>query len=105
MNIADIHEDLRASGKDPNDFTIRFLDNGYSVTPKWFYETKQIAKNEDLILSSEIFYENMLLNYKTESLEEETAELWYDTMLKDARISEHDNEIADVWYELMTGGA
>lgn len=47
MSIEEIRQDLINHGKDPNDFNITFTENGYSITPKWFYEQKQIAKQED----------------------------------------------------------
>lgn len=34
-------------GLDPNDFEISITGCGRTVTPKWFYETRQIAKKED----------------------------------------------------------
>ena len=45
--IEEIKNQLIQEGKDPNDFNITITENGYSITPKWFYETKQIAKQED----------------------------------------------------------
>ena len=47
MDLSTIKEQLVKEHKDPNDFNIKILENGYSVEPKWFYETKQIAKKED----------------------------------------------------------
>ena len=47
MSISEIKKQLTESGKNPDDFNITITENGYSVTPKWFYETKQIAKKED----------------------------------------------------------
>lgn len=47
MTIEDIKQELTEQGKDPNDFDIKIIKNGYSITPKWFYEQKQIAKKED----------------------------------------------------------
>lgn len=45
--MSNIENELRAKNLDPDDFNIILTDNGYQVTPKWFYETKQIAKKED----------------------------------------------------------
>lgn len=47
MTLENIKEELMKLGKDPNDFNITITENGYSITPKWFYEIKQIAKKED----------------------------------------------------------
>lgn len=47
MTLVNIIEELINQGKDPNDFNIKILEDGYSISPKWFYETKQIAKQED----------------------------------------------------------
>ena len=43
----EIEQKLIEQGLDIEDFNINVTENGYSVTPKWFYETKQIAKKED----------------------------------------------------------
>ena len=45
--IEEIKNQLMQEGKDPNDFKINMTGNGYSITPKWFYENKQIAKEQD----------------------------------------------------------
>lgn len=47
MKLEEINQDLIHHGKNPDDFNITITENGYSVTPKWFYETKQIARKED----------------------------------------------------------
>lgn len=47
MNIIEIKKEIISQGKNPDDFNIKITENGYSVTPKWFYENKQIAKKED----------------------------------------------------------
>ena len=47
MDIETIKQELINQGKNPNDFNITLTENGYSITPKWFYENKQIAKKED----------------------------------------------------------
>ena len=47
MDIDKIKTNLIEQGLDVDDFKITILENGYSITPKWFYETKQIAKKED----------------------------------------------------------
>lgn len=43
----EVRQNLLEQGKDPNDFNIVVTENGHSITPKWFYENKQIAKKED----------------------------------------------------------
>lgn len=47
MTLEEIKQELIGQGKSPDDFNITIFENGYSVTPKWFYENKQIAKKED----------------------------------------------------------
>ena len=47
VNLETIMQNLVEQGKNPDDFNITIMQNGYSVTPKWFYEQKQIAKKED----------------------------------------------------------
>lgn len=47
MTIEEIKQELINQGENPNDFNIEIFENGCSVTPKWFYEQKQIAKKED----------------------------------------------------------
>jgi hypothetical protein len=47
MVIEEIKQELIEQGKNPDDFNITITENGYSITPKWFYENKQIAKKED----------------------------------------------------------
>lgn len=45
--IEEIKNQLMQEGKNPDDFEINVVGDSYSVTPKWFYEQKQIAKKED----------------------------------------------------------
>ena len=47
MTMEEIKQNLKNKGKDISDFDIKITEIGYSITPKWFYETKQIAKKED----------------------------------------------------------
>ncbi len=47
MDIDKIKTNLIEQGLDVDDFNIVALENGYSISPKWFYEQKQIAKKED----------------------------------------------------------
>lgn len=47
MTIEEIRQELAEQGKDPDDFNITINGNGYSITPKWFAETKWIAQKED----------------------------------------------------------
>lgn len=54
MTVEEIKQELIEQGKDPNDFNIEITKNGYSVTPKWFYEQKTIAKREDTKLKQGI---------------------------------------------------
>ncbi len=54
MTIEDIKQELINQNKNPDDFNIEIAENGYSVTPKWFYENKQVAKIEDDKLKIEI---------------------------------------------------
>jgi hypothetical protein len=41
MILEDIKNKIIEGGKNPDDFNITITESGYSVTPKWFYETKQ----------------------------------------------------------------
>lgn len=47
MNIDEIKQELLEQGKNPDDFNVVITESGYSVTPKWYFEQKQIAKEED----------------------------------------------------------
>ena len=47
MTLEEIKQELIDQSKDPNDFNIKITENGHSITPKWFYENKKIAKQED----------------------------------------------------------
>lgn len=47
MKINEIKQELIEQGKNPNDFDIELLENVYSITPKIFYETKLIAREEN----------------------------------------------------------
>ena len=47
MTIEEIKQELINQGKDLNDFEITITEDGHTVTPKWFYEYKKIAKKED----------------------------------------------------------
>jgi hypothetical protein len=44
MNLEGIKQELIEQGKSPDDFNIQIAEEGFLVTPKWFYEIKQIAK-------------------------------------------------------------
>ena len=50
----EIYNQLIERGENPEDFTITIFENGYSITPKWYYESKQIAKKEDIALALEV---------------------------------------------------
>ena len=52
--IGQLEQELIEQGKNPNDFNIRVTENGHTITPKWFYETKQIAKKEDKPIKEDI---------------------------------------------------
>lgn len=54
MTIDNIKKELRDLGQNPDDFNINITENGYSVTPKWFYETKQVAKQEDKPIKEDV---------------------------------------------------
>lgn len=47
MIIDNIKQDLINNKQNPDDYDITITEYGYKVVPKWFYETKQIAKKED----------------------------------------------------------
>lgn len=76
--IEEIKNQLMQEGKDPNDFEIDVVGDSYSVTPKWFYEQKQIAKKEDIALGLEISareIENIELGQQLSNLEIQLLEL------------------------------
>lgn len=52
--IERIKQELYEQGEDLNDFNVTITKNGYSITPKWFYETKQIAKKEDKSINEDV---------------------------------------------------
>lgn len=54
MTIDEIKQEIIDQGRDPEDFDIIITENGYAVTPKWFTETKWIARNEDRALGIEL---------------------------------------------------
>lgn len=54
MTLEEIKEKLIKDGNDPNDFNIYITETGYSVTPKWFYEPKKIAKKEDKPIKEDV---------------------------------------------------
>ena len=76
--IEEIKNQLIQEGKNPNDFEIDVVGDSYSVTPKWFYEQKQIAKKEDIALGLEISareIENIELGQQLSNLEIQLLEL------------------------------
>lgn len=50
----EIKQELIEQGLDIEDFNINVTENGYSITPKWFYEQKQIAKQEDKPIKDDV---------------------------------------------------
>lgn len=54
MSIEKIKKDLINEGVDPDDFNITILPNGYSLSPKWFYQIKNIAKDEDKPIKEDV---------------------------------------------------
>ena len=86
MTIEQIRQQLIDEGVNIDDVLI--LPNadgtGYQVWQKEYAPNfARFADQQDLILSADVFYENMILEFKAETLE---------------------HEVADLWYELMTGG-
>ena len=58
-----VKEEIVNAGKDPNDFNISISDNITMVTPKWFAETKWIAKDvsEPIRKASQIATKKMIV--------------------------------------------
>ena len=86
MTIEQIRQELIEEGANPDDVLILPNADGseYQVWKKEFAPNfARFADQQDLILSADVFYENMILEFKAETLE---------------------HEVADLWYELMTGG-
>ena len=85
MTIEQIKQEMIEQCLNLNDYAI-LIDSDGGIQ-QWRKEVApnfaRFAQQEDLILASEIFYENMMLEFKAETLE---------------------HEVADLWYELMTGG-
>ena len=78
MTVEEIRQELISNGHDPDDFNIDVTENGYCVTPKWFYEIKQVAKKEDIALGLEISereIENIELGQQLSNLEIQLIEL------------------------------
>lgn len=68
--IDEINQQIIAAGENPEDFNIKIEENGYSVSPKWFYETKQIAINEDAKVMSELSFNSAMSNLEVLQLTE-----------------------------------
>ena len=86
MTIEQIRQNLIDEGINLDDVLILINadGNGYQVWQKQVAPNfARFADQQDLILSADVFYENMILEFKAE---------------------QHEMEIADLWYELMTGG-
>lgn len=54
MILEEIKQELISAGKDPEDFNIEIKNNVIIITPKWFYEQKQIAKKEDAAIIQDV---------------------------------------------------
>ena len=54
MTIEEIKQELTEQGKDPNDFNIKIIENGHTITPKRFYETKQVARKEGKLMKEDV---------------------------------------------------
>ena len=70
MNIDEIKQELIEQGKSPDDFNIEITESGHSVTPKWFYESKQIAKKEDVKFKNEVAFNSAMSNLESLQLTE-----------------------------------
>lgn len=64
MTLEDIKKELMSYGHNPNDFNIKITETGYSVIPKWYYEQKQVAQQEDvpIMIALTESYETQLIN-------------------------------------------
>lgn len=85
MTYEEIVQEIIATGKNPDDFNITILDNGYKVEPRASYEIREVAKKEN------------------EFLEQENADLWFESMTNESRIESAETEVANLWYEVMVG--
>jgi hypothetical protein len=70
-----IKQELIDQGKDPNDFDIKTFKNAYSVTPKWFYEQKQIAKKENKPIIQDVDDVAEMLVYALQRIDELEARM------------------------------
>ena len=81
MTIDQIRQQLLEEGRSPEDYSILITENNYQVWKKEFAPNyARFAEQQDLILSADVFYENMILEFKAEQIETEVAELWYELM-------------------------
>lgn len=70
MTIDEIKQELIVQGREPDDFDITILEDGYSITPKWYYENKQIAKKEDIKVKNEVAFNSAMSNLESLQLTE-----------------------------------
>ncbi len=52
--IEEIRKKLLEQGENPDDFIITIKGNTTHIYPKWFYEIKKVAKNEDKPIIADI---------------------------------------------------
>ena len=54
MTIEEIKQELITLGKNPDDYKIDIFGDGYSISPKWYTQYKEIAKKEDVPIIQDI---------------------------------------------------
>ena len=52
--MEDIINQLLADGKNPDDFNIEITENMVKVIPKWSFQPRQIAKEEDMPIIEDV---------------------------------------------------
>jgi hypothetical protein len=54
MTLQQIIAEIEQAGMNPNDFNITIFDGGYKVEPRASYEPRQIAREEDNPIKTEL---------------------------------------------------
>lgn len=54
ITVEEVKDILQKSNRNPDDFNIKIFENGYSVFPKWSYQPRQIAKEEDTPIIADV---------------------------------------------------
>jgi hypothetical protein len=90
MTLEEIKQELLKNGKDPEDFDIVISESGHLVTPKWYYQHKQITRKEiepveqenisNMLAMTQMYEENLKLKQENVDTMVAVTEL-YEMML------------------------